>query len=307
MPLALLNLALAMAITGSNVVVGKLLAAAMPVPDVLFLRCVLAAVLLAPWALRRTVAPPRGWMLGNVVVQAISGTVLYNILLLAGLRHTGALQAGIVLSSLPAVVALAAAVFLSERLSGRRWVAVVLAAVGVGFVAFARNADLHGSLRGDGLVFGAVGCEAAFVILSRLAANRMAAVRLIFWMQVVSAVCLLPLAWPVLDQAWPALAKPDILALFLYHAVSASVICTLLWYAGMRRVPASLAGLFTVFLPLTAAVLAVLWLGETFVPALGAGFVLTLASLVLATWPARRAATVPIPPPSAHMVVQTPD
>ena len=288
MPLALIQLALAMAITGSNVVVGKLLAQAMPVPAVLFLRCVLAAAIMAPAGLRGTLRPPRGWMLGNIVVQAATGTVLYNLFLLAGLRRTGALQAGIVLSALPAVVALGAAAVLHERLSGRRWIAVALAAAGVAVVAFARNADLHGSATGDALVMGSVVCEGSFVLLSRLAANRMAAARVIFWMQVVSALLLAPFAVPLLPDAWPALMRPQIAALFAYHTISASVLCTLLWYAGMRRVPASLAGIFTIFLPVTSAVLAVLILGERFVPALGVGFVLTLASLTLATWPSTR-------------------
>ena len=305
MPVALLYLALAMAITGSNVVVGKLLALALPVPVILFVRCVLAALILAPVGLRPDPRPPRGWVLGNVVAQAVGGTVLYNIFLLAGLRTTGALQAGIVLSSLPAVVALGAAVALRERLTARRWTAVGLAAGGVAFVAVGRNADLRGTVGGDALVMMAVACEASFVLLSRLIANRFPPTRAIFWVQATSAVMLLPLAVPRLAEAWPALASSRLLSLLAYHAISASVLCNLLWYAGMRRVPASLAGIFTVFLPVTAAILALLVLRERFVPALGAGFALVLASLVVATWPARATAATHLR--SEAMVMRSPE
>jgi drug/metabolite transporter (DMT)-like permease len=47
------------------------------------------------------------------------------------------------------------------------------------------------------------------------------------------------------------------------------------------------AGVFSAFLPATAAVLAVLVLGEAFTAGHGAGFVLMLGSILLATWPAR--------------------
>jgi drug/metabolite transporter (DMT)-like permease len=56
----------------------------------------------------------------------------------------------------------------------------------------------------------------------------------------------------------------------------------------MKRASASLAGVFTVFLPATAAAVAVGVLGEPFTAVHAAGFVLLVASLLLATWPARR-------------------
>jgi drug/metabolite transporter (DMT)-like permease len=60
----------------------------------------------------------------------------------------------------------------------------------------------------------------------------------------------------------------------------------LLWYGGLRRASAGVAGVFSAFLPATAAVLAVLVLGEAFTAAHGAGLVLMLGSILLATWPA---------------------
>jgi drug/metabolite transporter (DMT)-like permease len=56
----------------------------------------------------------------------------------------------------------------------------------------------------------------------------------------------------------------------------------------MRRVPAGLAGIFTAFLPATAALVAVLLLGEPFTTVHAAGFALLTGSLLLATWPGRR-------------------
>jgi drug/metabolite transporter (DMT)-like permease len=56
----------------------------------------------------------------------------------------------------------------------------------------------------------------------------------------------------------------------------------------MRRAQAGIAGVFTAFLPATAAAVGVGLLGEPFTKVHGAGFLLLMASLLLATWPDRR-------------------
>ena len=282
-----------MILIGGNVVVAKLLALALPVPVVLFLRCAIGALLLAPLALRRDARLPPPRMLGVSALQAICGTLAYNSLLMAGLRRTGALEAGLVLATLPAVVAIGAAALLRERLPARRWAGVALAALGLMALAAARSGGGgQSSWGGDALVLLAVCGEASYVLLTRVMAVRMAPLRATFWLQVCGFVLMAPLALPKLLGALPTLAQPRIALLLLLHAATASVLCNLLWFSGMRRVPASIGGVFGVFLPGAAALTAVLVLGERFSPALAAGFVLMLASILLATWPARAARKV---------------
>src|SRR3954452_7982777 len=99
-----------MALVGANVGVAKLLAEALPIPLIAFLRCVLACLVL--WPLARAIdgpVRPARATLGNLALQAGFGTVLYNAGLLAGLRLTTALEGGLVLATLPAVVALGSA------------------------------------------------------------------------------------------------------------------------------------------------------------------------------------------------------
>jgi drug/metabolite transporter (DMT)-like permease len=290
MALALAQLALTMMMVGANVVIGKLLAQALPVPVVLLLRCALAIMVLAPLAWREGGGVPRPRVLLNLAAQAATGTVAYNVLLLAGLRRTGALQGGLVLSALPAVVAIAAAVILGERLSARRWLAAMLAAAGMAALALARGGVAAGSFAGDALVFAAVLAEAAWILLSRVNAARIGVRRGALVMQVFGLLFLAPIAAGDAASHLPVLlADPTLAALLIFHALTASVISVLLWFAGMRRAPANLAGIFAVLLPATAAALAVAILGERFTPPLAAGFVLMLGSILLATWPARRA------------------
>jgi drug/metabolite transporter (DMT)-like permease len=287
--LAYSQLALSMALVGANVAVAKLLAESLPVALILGLRCLLAVVVL--WPLARAMegslrTSPR--VLWNLALQAAFGTLLYNIALLAGLRLTTALEAGLILATLPAVVALGSAAWLRETLPGRQWAAVVLAAFGMAALVVARvAADGHGSALGNLLVFAGVCGEAMYVLLARRIAGQVPVVTATFWMQVFSLLMLVPLALPVLGAA-AALADPATAGLLVFHSLTTSVLCLLLWYAGMKRASASLAGVFTVFLPATAAAVAVGVLGEPFTAVHGAGFVLLLGSLLLATWPSRR-------------------
>src|SRR5690349_19933151 len=118
MILAYAQLALSMALVGGNVVVARVLAQALPIPLLLFLRCVLACLILAPAAVigRRGALSFRADA-PSLAHQSAFGTVLYNVALLAGLRRTCALESGLVLATLPVVVAIGAWLLLDERLS----------------------------------------------------------------------------------------------------------------------------------------------------------------------------------------------
>lgn len=290
MHLAYLQLAASMMLVGANVAVAKLLAEALPIAMVAFLRCVLAMLVLWPLARRMDGAvrvPPD--VMRNLALQALFGTALYNAGLLAGLRLTTALEGGLVLASLPAVVAIGGAVLLREHLPARQWAAVALAAGGMAAITLARAAGgTGGSALGNLLVFCGVLGEAAYVLLARRIAGRVPVVTASLWMQAFSALVLAPFALPDI-AAVSALADPSLAGLLVFHSLTASVLCLLLWYAGLKRVPAGMAGVFTAFLPGTAALVAVTLLREAFTAVHAAGFVLMMTSVAVATWPRRGA------------------
>jgi drug/metabolite transporter (DMT)-like permease len=290
MLVAYLMLAASMMLVGANVPVAKLLAEALPIPLIACSRCLLACVVLWPLMrlVERPVSLPSRAVMGNLFWQAAFGTALYNAGLLAGLRFTSALEGGLVLATLPAVVAIGSAVWLRERLGGRGWAAAALAGVGMAAINAVRAGDGgEGSLLGNALVFAGVIGEAVYVLLAKRNAGRVGVITAAFWMQVFSAGQLLPFALVSLPWLAPGAASAFNAGLLVFHSLTASVLCLLLWYGGLRRASASVAGVFSAFLPATAAVLAVLVLGESFTSVHGAGFVLMLSSILLATWPGR--------------------
>lgn len=283
------QLALAMILVGANVGVAKLLAESLPIALIAFLRCALACLVLWPLARGLEGFPAlRGPVLKNLFFQAIFGTAIYNAGLLAGLRLTTALEGGLVLATLPAVVALGSFLVLRERLLPRQWAAAGLAGAGMAAITLARlGGEAGGSLLGNAMVFLGVCGEAGYVLLAKRIAGQAPVITASFWMQLFSAAVLLPFAVPGFS-ALGALGGADIALLLVFHSLTASVLCLLLWYQGLKRVSAGVAGVFTAFLPASAAVTAVVFLGEHFSAVHAVGFVLMLVSMLLATWPPRR-------------------
>lgn len=280
--LAYAQLAASMVLVGLNVPLVKILGGALPVSVLLLARCALGAATLLPFTTRRW--PPRA-ATRNLLIQAAVGTLLYNGALVAGLRLTGALDAGLMLAALPAAVALGASVLLHERLTRRGWVAIAAAGTGVATLALTRATDGASSLLGNALILLAVCGEAGYVLLARHNAGRMRVIDATFWMQLFSALLAAPfalLAWGGAAWSWP------IAGLLAFHSLTASVLAVLLWFRGLQRVPAGTAGVFTGLLPLTAAALAIAALGERPTALHAAAAALLLGSIALATWPAHR-------------------
>ncbi|MEA3129375.1 MAG: hypothetical protein QOF46_1170 [Paraburkholderia sp.] len=165
--------ALAMIGVGSTVVVSKSIASGLPPFSATALRFAIALplfVLVMRW---RGVRWPRldrhDTLL--VIAQAGAGSVGYTVLLISGMKLASAADAGVIAGTLPAVSAGVAMLVLGERPTPALMGAIVLATLGV-LVCTARLDDftaprVASSLAGNALVFGAIVCEALFILLNR--------------------------------------------------------------------------------------------------------------------------------------------
>jgi len=75
--------------------------------------------------------------------------------------------------------------------------------------------------------------------------------------------------------------------LLLFYSLAASVWTVWLWMTGLKVVPASQGGVFTVMLPVSAALVAVIALGESLSGLQLLAFAAALTGVVLATAPSR--------------------
>jgi drug/metabolite transporter (DMT)-like permease len=174
---AYLLLTASMALVGSYVALSKPLVAVLPVFALAFLRFAIGAVAMIPWTPRTRGEAPlsaseRRWLF----LMSFFGNFLFSVCMLTGIAMTTATAAGVILATLPAVVALLSRLFLREHLAPRTLLAIALAVGGIVLLQFAKASDAVGArqaLLGNLLMFGAVVCEASYVILGkRLAATR---------------------------------------------------------------------------------------------------------------------------------------
>jgi len=286
-------LALAMITVGSTVVASRIIAAGLPPFTAAALRFAIALPIFLALMRWRGQRLPRLSRLSRhdgalIALQALSGSVGYAVLLVAGLRTTSAANAGVITGCLPAVGALVGALVLRERIGLRLGLAIALACAGVAavVVAPAQAAAGSGSAVGNLLVLAAVGCEALFLLLNK---RLRAPLSPLAQSTAMSALGLLMTLGPAIaEHAWTAPVDAAALLGVLYYALVPTVGGYLLWYAGAERVSAGRAALYTAVLPVSALVLAALVLHEPIGARQLAGAACVLAAIAASAAPGRR-------------------
>ncbi len=290
------SLAASMALVGSYVGLSKLLVAVFPVMLLAWLRFGIAALAMAHWVR----AGPEDAALNRhdrqlLFWESFLGNFLFSICMLYGVLLTSVVAAGVTMAAIPAAVALLSRVFLGERIKPRVACAIACAMAGITVLALARaqpaaagataGADNSGSLLGYALLLGAVFCEASYVVIGKRLSTRISPRRISALINLWGLALVTPFGiWAALRFDFSAVALPT-WALLVFYAMAASVVTVWLWMRGLQQVPSARAGVFTVMLPVSAAVVGVLVLGESFGGAHVVALVLALAGLVLATWP----------------------
>jgi drug/metabolite transporter (DMT)-like permease len=291
--LAYLSLASAMMIVGAYVGFSKLLVAVFPVFLLAWLRFGIAAIAMGTWLKRAPEEAPLDARTRYLVfLESFLGNFLFSICMLFGMRYATAISAGVIMAGIPAAVAVLSWLFLKERLSLRMIVAIVLGVAGVAVLAISRGGQDDGtaSLLGTVLLVGAVLCEASYVVIGKRLTGKLSAKRISALINVWGLALVTPFG---IYAAWSfdfATVSVSIWGGLVLYALAASMWTVWLWMTGLKTVPATKAGIFTVFLPITSALVGVLFLGESFAAAHALAFACALGGVVLATWPSSQAA-----------------
>lgn len=293
-----------MSLVGCYVALSKPLVAAFPVLLLAWLRFGIAALAMPHWLRRPASEPPMTRRTrGLVFLESFLGNFLFSICMLFGVSLTSAVSAGVIMAAIPAMVAIISWIFLRERIGGRVVGAIACSAAGIGLLALApsHGGGAHGGEHagnaaslpwlGNLLVFGAVLCEASYAVIGKSLTGKLGPRRISALINLWGFVLSTPFGiWFALSFDFRAVPLPFWGFLVLY-ALAASIWTVWLWMTGLRSVPASQAGVFTVMLPVSAALVGVLVLGEKLSALQMLAFAAALLGVLLATWPGRRSAS----------------
>ena len=282
------ELSSAMVFVGSSVVVGKVITANFPVFLAAALRFAIASAILLPLLLKAEHGIPS---LGKkdacvLFLQAFAGNFLFSILLLYGLKLTSAAESGIILGTVPVMIGLLSFLFLKESLTWNKGIALFITTVGVVAISSIgmapSSAQGANPLLGNILVFGAVTGEALWTILGKAVSGRVKPLTIASLTSCFGLVLFSPFAVYQAGSFNFATLTPLSWAAVVYYGLG-TVGAYLLWYQGVSKVPASMAGAFSGAQPVSAVVLSIILLQEPMLWSYWVGIAGVLSAIVLMT------------------------
>lgn len=298
----------------------KPLTLVLPVFLLAWLRFGLGGIAMLHWLKKPIDEPPMASQTKRLVfIESFLGNFLFSVCMLYGVSMTSAVTAGVIMAMIPAVVALLSWAFLRERISKRVWVAIVCGVLGIALYSLSNSELLNQYIRrleqylpvikaymelnsnsephntpstssnwlGGLLLIGAVLCEAAYAVIGKNLTKTLSPKRISALINAWGLALITPFGiYFALDFDFRSVPTNSWL-LLVFYALAASVWSVWLWMTGLKAIPASAAGVYTVFLPISAALVGVFVLGErlNFLQFTGLG--MALLGVVLATFPSK--------------------
>lgn len=244
----------------------------------------------------------REWPLHTL--QAILGMVGYTLFLYAALATTSPVTASVISAINPAVIAIAAVIFLGERILKMGALGIAISFVGVLIVVFTGSGEFALVFSpGDLLMLGAISVWTAYVIVSRrvktppiTATAVQAALSVVVMLPLLAVVGLPGIAAGPSGEAWLGLA---------WIIIFPSAMSYLLWNIAVTNLGPSKTGVFLNLLPVFTALIAFVFgdlitLGELI------GGAIVLAGVFLTTRPGATQGADAAHPPTGPVATAAP-
>lgn len=252
-------------------IVGKVTGAVVPWPALMLLRVLGALAVFSLWgAARREPLLPPPALRGRALRLGLLGVFANQALFLAGLQRTTAVNASVLMTTIPLFTTAFAVLTGRERLRGRLVLGMLLAASGLALVLRTDRAAIGHA--GDAMIVLNCAAYGAYLALARDLVPEHGGVAVVRWAFFAGALFALPLgalpAAHTLATLTPrvAWALAYVLLVPTAFAYGANAWC-------LGRVPASVVGVFIYLQPVLAAALAVTvggplaaWLGVSLPP-----------------------------------------
>ncbi|MBI5244061.1 MAG: DMT family transporter [Elusimicrobia bacterium] len=259
-----------------------------PPLSVAALRLVLSALCFIAWfALRGW--PAFAWsprLLWQLFALSLAGTSLHYGTQTAGLQFTSASNASLYAVTCPVCIALIAAFFLGERLSGRKVLGILLACAGV-ILSMGPGAllcaELRSHLAGDLLVFASIFLWALFTVCGKKLSEELGALAVTGAATILGAVTMLPVAWAELRWRGATLGAISWMSWLAigFLGLTCSFAATLLYFRALERTESQKVGVYLYAIPPMTYAAAWLFLGEQVGWGLAAGSVMVLSGVFL--------------------------
>lgn len=276
---------------GSLPVAGKLVFRALEPGTLALARLAGAALVFGVLAFRRRhegpAMPLLDWL--RIAGCACLGMFANQVLFLHGLRLTGAVNATVLVSTIPIFTVLVAIVLRREPARATSVLGVSIACAGVLWLVGLAAFDVGGAgALGDALIVINSLCYAFYLVLVRGLVARYGSVRVVAHGFFVAALLALPIGAPSL-VAQASEVRAEVWLLTLYVVLVPTVFTYLANAWALRFVAASTVAVYVYIQPVIAALLAWIFLGEVASPRL----LVTAAAVFVGVWLVSRPSSAP--------------
>jgi len=223
------------------------------------MRFLAASAALAVIALIRGIRAPAARDLPLIALLGLLGFSFYNIALNVGETTIAAGPAALLIQTLPIWTALAAILFLHERLTGLGWAGIAVSFAGALLIALGKRSGFSFGW-GAGLILLAAISASAYNILSKSMLGRYGPVELTTYAIWAGTALLLPFSAGLVAEVRAA-PLVDTLAV-VYLGVGPAAVAYVTWAVVLSRLPASRASSMLFVVPVVAFLVGWAWLGE---------------------------------------------
>jgi len=198
----------------------------------------------------------------DLIWLGLVGHCAYQYCFVGGVALTSVSNAALIIGATPVAVAVVSALLGRERIALFHWLGAAVSVAGIYFVV-GRGAEFGGqTLRGDLLVIVSVACWAAYTLGAGRLISRHSPLFVTGTTMAIGGVPYVAMTLPqFLTVDWSAVSAWTWLSLVL-SALLALNVAYLIWYMGVQKIGAARTSMYSNLVPITAMVVAALWLGE---------------------------------------------
>ncbi|MBV7507980.1 DMT family transporter [Bacillus sp. sid0103] len=281
-------LIIATATWGSAFIAGKIAVQSFEPATVAFLRFLGAAVLLFPmmWLTEKNRNRPTLKDYGLFAVLGLTGIALYNICFFIATKHAPVIKSSLFIASNPVLIVLLSGVFLKETITKNHIIGMVIALIGVTFII----TDGHvlslvefGFETIDLVLLGAVISWALYSVVGKVVLKKFTPVESTTYAVAFGTIFLLPFA--LFETTWKDVQQADVSTwLAIAHmSIFVTVVSFIMYYYGIKEIGAAKASIFINVMPVSAVLMATIFLHETFTAAHGIGAAFVLSGVYIGT------------------------
>lgn len=272
-----------------NFVLSRGMHASIPPFSLSFWRWAIALLIILPFALPHIRSNSK-ILYSNfkfLLIQAILGVAGFNTLIYLAMQSTTAINAVLVNSSIPVLIAVVSWVMYREKLTIIQFIGVMISLSGVIFLMVKGNLAVLSNFnfnKGDILVLIAAFTWSVYSANLRKYPTNLHPLAYLFSINFLGLIFILPLyLYEIFTGQFFSLNMQTITT-FGYVAIFASVLAFIFWNRAVREVGANKAGPFVHLMPVFSTIMAVFFLGEHLMVFHVNGMLLVFTGIFLTTF-----------------------